>query len=593
MTDVLTPRSVLTTGASRPMMVVDDAHVTYRVFASGKRLSSQDNLLSLRMMRGGRELHTVPAVRGITFTAVEGETIGVVGHNGSGKSTLLRAMSGLIPTSEGSIWARERPVLLGVNAALVPELSGENNIKLGLLAMGFTPAEAAAHVDEIAEFAELNEFIHHPMRTYSSGMGARLRFAIASAKAHSILLIDEALAVGDRRFKAKSDRRIRELRDTAGLVMIVSHSVNSLRDTCSRVLWVHKGELREDGPADEVVANYVAWTKSSKASSVGAAAVSRTKSADARKPRTERSSSKVTPSAHAEPSAIHELFAAATESATTPSRVDSHSELYAPAGDGAQTVPQIIPVAKGDARDAARRDRHRRVARERTKRRVIAIGIAAGALLVAVGTGAAVAILSNQAPPVRTSSSDERRAPTSTELELPEVTSFVAASPTAVCESNQGDASVSLSWNVDHVVQLSIAGAPTEVDAIAVSPTVDLPLIANGYVMPFPCSAESQVYTLTAQGVDGSRLSSAVAITREMSPSPAPTPVPNQPAPNRPAPNVPTQPDPVTPVVPDPVVPVDPPPVEPEPSSPPAEPEPTTPPVEPEPTLPVEPVPET
>lgn len=258
------PLELLKPAAPRPMIVADDAHVTYRVYASGKKMGPRERLLSMQALRGGRGLKTVPALRGVTFTASEGETIGVVGHNGSGKSTLFRAMSGLIPTSEGTIWARDRPVLLGVNAALVPSLSGENNIKLGLLAMGFTPEEAAAQVEEIADFAELNEFIHHPMSTYSSGMGARLRFAIASAKAHSTLLIDEALAVGDRRFKIKSEKRIAELRKSAGLVMIVSHSVGSLRDTCERALWIHKGELRADGPSADVIADYVKWTKDPK-----------------------------------------------------------------------------------------------------------------------------------------------------------------------------------------------------------------------------------------------------------------------------------------------------------------------------------------
>lgn len=266
------PLELLKPAAPRPMIVADDAHVTYRVYASGKKMGPRERLLSMQALRGGRGLKTVPALRGVTFTASEGETIGVVGHNGSGKSTLFRAMSGLIPTSEGTIWARDRPVLLGVNAALVPSLSGENNIKLGLLAMGFTPEEAAAQVEEIADFAELNEFIHHPMSTYSSGMGARLRFAIASAKAHSTLLIDEALAVGDRRFKIKSEKRIAELRKSAGLVMIVSHSVGSLRDTCERALWIHKGELRADGPSADVIADYVKWTKDPKSVAVGAAA---------------------------------------------------------------------------------------------------------------------------------------------------------------------------------------------------------------------------------------------------------------------------------------------------------------------------------
>lgn len=343
----------MTASGPRPMMVVDDAHVTYRVYASGKRMSARDSLFSLKALRGGRGLKTVPAVRGVTFTASEGESIGVIGHNGSGKSTLFRAMSGLIPTSQGTIWAADRPVLLGVNAALVPELSGENNIKLGLLAMGFTPEEASAHVDEIADFAELNEFIHHPMRTYSSGMGARLRFAIASAKAHSVLLIDEALSVGDRRFKRKSEQRIRELRESAGLVMIVSHSASSLRDTCERVLWIHKGELRADGPSKDVIDDYVKWTKQPGNAAVGAA-----------------STAKTAPAAKAAPRAA----------------VPSAGETKRPTPTGAVAVTGESP------KDTARRRRFYQTVRERSRREIAALAVTGIAILLAVGAGAAIAL---------------------------------------------------------------------------------------------------------------------------------------------------------------------------------------------------------
>ncbi|QKJ20349.1 ABC transporter ATP-binding protein [Microbacterium hominis] len=353
--------------APRPMMVVDDAHVTYRVYASGKRMSARDSLFSLNALRGGRGLKTVPALRGVTFTASEGETIGVIGHNGSGKSTLFRAMSGLLPTSQGTIWAADRPVLLGVNAALVPELSGENNIKLGLLAMGFTPEEAAAHVDEIADFAELNDFIHHPMRTYSSGMGARLRFAIASARAHSVLLIDEALAVGDRRFKLKSEERIRELRDSAGLVMIVSHSAGSLRDTCERVLWIHQGELRADGPSKDVIDEYVKWTKQPGGGTVGAA------SAGAASKRTATAPTKRTPKA------------------TVAARPAEADVAPAPASTPA-SAPRSEP--HDSPRDIKRRKRFYRSVRERSRREIVALGVTASALLLAVGAGAGIALVS-------------------------------------------------------------------------------------------------------------------------------------------------------------------------------------------------------
>ncbi|WP_137845660.1 ABC transporter ATP-binding protein [Microbacterium sp. 2FI] len=362
-------------GGPRPMIVVDDAHVTYRVYASGKRMSARDSVFNLRALRGGRGLNTIPAVRGVTFTASEGETIGVIGHNGSGKSTLFRAMSGLIPTSEGTIWAADRPVLLGVNAALLPELSGENNIKLGLLAMGFTPDEASAQIDEIADFAELNEFIHHPMRTYSSGMGARLRFAIASAKAHSILLVDEALSVGDRRFKLKSEQRIRELRDSAGLVMIVSHSVSSLRDTCERVLWIHKGELRADGPAKDVIADYVKWTKQPGGGAVGAASAGDPK----------RSTAAKKPSMPAEAQAQ----SAAAVVQVEPAGIERPSAV--PKTQMPVSAPQTAPLES--PRATIRRKSFYRSVRERTRREIIALAVTGAAILIGIGAGAALALV--------------------------------------------------------------------------------------------------------------------------------------------------------------------------------------------------------
>lgn len=380
------------------MIVARDAHVSYRVYASGKRMSARESLFSASALRGGRELKTIPALRGVTFTASEGETIGVIGHNGSGKSTLFRAMSGLIPTTQGTILARDRPVLLGVNAALVPELSGENNIKLGLLAMGFSPDEAAARVDEIADFAELNEFIYHPMRTYSSGMSARLQFAIASAKAHSILLIDEALAVGDRKFKVKSEARIRELRDSAGLVMIVSHSNASIKDTCERVLWIHKGELRADGPTDEVIEQYVEWTKHPGENAVGAASASAAKPSARPAQKVAQASAPTKPPviddrAHsadldvaAELSPLEELLAAIAETA--------------PPAEPVETEPELVSSeVYENPNQKVRRARYRRTARERARRRMIALGITLATIILAAGAGAAIAFLAYVAQP--------------------------------------------------------------------------------------------------------------------------------------------------------------------------------------------------
>lgn len=235
-----------------PVVIVDDLHVKYRVFASGKAAGAARSGL-LKMTRGIREVH---ALKGVSFTAYENETIGVVGSNGSGKSTLMRALTGLTPPASGAVYARSRPNLLGVGAALLPNLSGSRNIVLGGLAMSFTRAEVEQLRSEIADFAELGDSLDLPMRTYSSGMQARLKFSIAAARSHDILIIDEALAVGDKRFRKRSEARIRELASEAGTIFLVSHSMTSIRDTCARTLWINNGVLEMDGPTDEVVAAY-------------------------------------------------------------------------------------------------------------------------------------------------------------------------------------------------------------------------------------------------------------------------------------------------------------------------------------------------
>ncbi len=235
-----------------PVVVVDDLHVTYRVYATGKRAGSARSGL-LKVARGIRE---VKALRGVSFIAYENESIGVIGANGSGKSTLMRAITGLTPPAAGAVYARSRPNLLGVGAALLPNLSGSRNIALGGLAMGFTPAQVRELYEEIVAFAELEESIDLPMRTYSSGMQARLKFSIAAARAHDILIIDEALAVGDRAFRNRSEARIREIAREAGTIFLVSHSMKSIRDTCDRTIWLDKGTLKMDGPTAEVVRAY-------------------------------------------------------------------------------------------------------------------------------------------------------------------------------------------------------------------------------------------------------------------------------------------------------------------------------------------------
>ncbi|MYU52582.1 ATP-binding cassette domain-containing protein [Streptomyces sp. SID7805] len=247
-------------GSGAPTVIADDVHIVYKVHGAGSGRGSAVSALSRLARRtaaaGTREVH---AVRGVTFVARKGEAIGLIGSNGSGKSTLLRAVAGLLPPASGRVYTHGQPSLLGVNAALMNDLTGEKNVVLGGLAMGLSREEVRERYQDIVDFSGIDEkgdFISLPMRTYSSGMAARLRFSIGAARNHDVLLIDEALATGDRAFQRRSEERIRELREEAGTVFLVSHNNNSIRDTCDRVLWLEKGELLMDGPTEEVLAAY-------------------------------------------------------------------------------------------------------------------------------------------------------------------------------------------------------------------------------------------------------------------------------------------------------------------------------------------------
>lgn len=241
------------TGAARPLVLVDDAHVTYRIFRDGRRPGLR-SVVANRFRATGSQL--VHAVRGISLTIRQGELVGLIGPNGSGKSTLLRAVAGLIPTQHGRVYVSSPPALLGVDAAMHPDLSGRNNIYLGGTAMGLSRRQVAEIEDDIIAFSGLTDSIDMPLRAYSSGMQARLHFSIASAVEPEILLIDEAFAVGDRDFRRKSDRRLRELQSRAGAVCLVSHNMDVILEMCTRVVWLEDGVVAMDGLPGEVVEAY-------------------------------------------------------------------------------------------------------------------------------------------------------------------------------------------------------------------------------------------------------------------------------------------------------------------------------------------------
>ncbi|AZL11796.1 ABC transporter ATP-binding protein [Brevibacterium aurantiacum] len=244
---------------SVPNVVAENIQVRYTVGTNDPRFRSRgvQRLGDLFLGRQGRT--TVRALRGVNLVVNEGEMVGIVGANGSGKSTFLRTVAGVEQPDRGRILARYQPVLLGVHASLQQSLSGSENVRLGCLAMGLTPEEAAEAHEFVVGLSALGSAIYRPMETYSSGMSSRLRFAIALAARPKILLIDEALSTGDATFSERSSTAMSEMLSDAGTVFLVNHAAKVIQEMCSRAVWMHRGELIMDGPAEAVAERYRWW----------------------------------------------------------------------------------------------------------------------------------------------------------------------------------------------------------------------------------------------------------------------------------------------------------------------------------------------
>lgn len=231
-----------------------DVSVTYRVYESRPRLA--DAILRGRPRR--RVLHSIPALRDVSITIAQGESVAVIGANGAGKSSLLRVMAGLLPVGRGTVEVNETPRLLGIQAALKATWTGRQSVEVGLVALGLSRTEARERVESVIDFAELHDHVDLPVETYSTGMRARLYFAISTEVPAGILLIDEAFATGDRRFRQKGLERMHAHLDAANTVVLVSHNAETILSSCQRGIWIDAGRVRDDGPVDEVLAAYEA-----------------------------------------------------------------------------------------------------------------------------------------------------------------------------------------------------------------------------------------------------------------------------------------------------------------------------------------------
>jgi ABC-type polysaccharide/polyol phosphate transport system ATPase subunit len=207
--------------------------------------------------RPGAEQGYFWALRGVDFSIAPGEILGVIGKNGAGKSTLLEVIAEVISPDEGSIQVSgRRPTLLTIGAGFERELTGRENIRLNAAYLGFSRKGIDQLMEPIEEFSELGQFLDQPLKTYSTGMRARLGFAIAVHTDPDILLLDEVLSVGDADFQAKSRHRLLEMMDRARAIVVVSHAPGMIEETCSKVLWLEKGQVRDFGAAEEVIAAY-------------------------------------------------------------------------------------------------------------------------------------------------------------------------------------------------------------------------------------------------------------------------------------------------------------------------------------------------
>lgn len=199
------------------------------------------------------------ALKEVTFVADQGDVIGVIGRNGSGKSTLLLTIAGILRPDTGLIRTFGRPsTLLTIGAGFESDLTGRENIYLNAALLGFSRRWIERRVKRIISFSELDRFIDVPLRKYSTGMRARLGFSIAAFTEPDILLIDEVLGVGDETFKQKSRGKILELMGQAKAIIVVSHQMDFVRQTCNKALWLHEGQVAAWGDASEVVERYVA-----------------------------------------------------------------------------------------------------------------------------------------------------------------------------------------------------------------------------------------------------------------------------------------------------------------------------------------------
>jgi ABC-type polysaccharide/polyol phosphate transport system ATPase subunit len=271
-----------------PAVVANGVAKVYRRFLHQKQFRTlKSALLTGSLLSDLRPEETFAALDGVSFEVAKGTTFGVIGENGSGKSTLLKLMAGITKPTRGTLTVEGRiSALIELGAGFHPEISGRENVMINGIMLGLTRRQVAERFDDIVDFAELREFIDAPVKTYSSGMYARLGFAVAIHVDPDVLLIDEVLAVGDEAFTRKCLDKIAEFRRRGKTILIVTHSLGLVEKMCDDVLWLRHGKVAGHGDPKRVVDAYLTYVAGGEEAHLAAGPGHSTELADAPPPDT-------------------------------------------------------------------------------------------------------------------------------------------------------------------------------------------------------------------------------------------------------------------------------------------------------------------
>jgi len=259
-TSIATPTTVATEAELDQSLAirVKDVRVDYRTIVNPRANTLRHTLTSLGRKTGDRKVRMIHAVRGVSFDVEHGSVLGIIGANGAGKSTMMRAIAGILPPSTGEVVVNGRiSTLLALGVGFNGQLSGRDNVVLGSMAAGLSRRQVSERLEQIVQWAELEEVIDLPMKAYSSGMYGRLAFAVSTHLDPDVLLIDEALSTGDAHFRRKSYDKMQELVSQARTIVIVSHGIAAIKEMCDDCIWMHKGEIVRRGKPDEVAEEYL------------------------------------------------------------------------------------------------------------------------------------------------------------------------------------------------------------------------------------------------------------------------------------------------------------------------------------------------